>query len=75
MITDYTSLPPKTTPSLQKAQRVSLKERIPSTYKGVDHKAIAGPSNFTRPSGTITARELLEQLLYKTLQKIKELKI
>jgi hypothetical protein len=36
---------------------------------------MAGLFNFIRLSGTITAKKLLEWLLYKTLQKIKELKI
>ena len=63
----YTSLPPKTTPLPQEANRVSLEERIPSTYEGVDQEATASPSNLLRPLGTITAGELLERLLRKTL--------
>jgi len=66
-MTGHTSLPPETTPLLQEAQRVSLEERIPSTYKGVDQEAIADPSNLIRPLGTITTRELLERLLRETL--------
>jgi hypothetical protein len=64
---DYTPLPPKVMPLLQEAQRVSLKEYIPSIYKGVDQKTTASPSNFIKPLGTITTKELLEWLLYKTL--------
>jgi len=66
-MTGYTSLPPKTIPSPQEAGRVSLEERIPSTYKGVDQETTASPSNLLRPLGMITTRELLKWLLYKTL--------
>jgi len=63
----YTSLPLKTTPLPQEAGKVSLEERIPSTYKGVNQEATAGLSNLSRPLGTITAGELLEWLLCETL--------
>ena len=63
----YTSLPPKKTPLPQEAGRVSLEERIPFTYKGVNQKAMAGPFNLLRPLGIITTRKLLKRLLYKTL--------
>jgi len=36
---------------------------------------MASPSNLLKPLGMITTRELLEWLLYKTLQKTKELEI
>ena len=60
----HTPLPYKATPLLQEAQRVSPEECIPSTY---NQEATAGLSNSVRPLKTITARELLERLLYKTL--------
>jgi len=74
-MTDHTPLPPEVTPSPQEAQRVSPEERIPSTYEEVDQEATAGPSNLTRPSETITARESSERSLRETLQKTKELEI
>ena len=74
-MTDHTPLPPEATPSPQEAQRVSPEERIPSTYEGVNQEATAGPSNFARPSGTITAGESSERSLRETLQKTKELEI
>ena len=66
-MTGHTSLPPKTTPLPQEANRVSPEERIPSTYEEVDQEAMASPSNLLRPLGTITTRKLLKQLLLKTL--------
>jgi len=62
-MTGNTPLPPKAMPLPQEAQRVSLEERIPSSYK----EAIASPSNPLKPLGTITTRELLERLLRETL--------
>ncbi len=70
-MTGYTTSPPKAMPSLQEAQRVSLKEHIPFSYK----KAIASLSNLARPLGTIITRESLKWSLRETLQKTKELKI
>ena len=63
----HTPLPSEVMPLLQEAQRVSLEEYIPSTYKEVDQEATASLFNFTRPLGMITARELLERSLYETL--------
>ena len=53
-----------------KADSTSIVEHIPFIYKRVDQEAIASLSNFTGPLEIITA-ELLERLLYKTLQKKK----
>jgi len=55
------------TPLLQEADRVSLEERILSTYEGVDQEAMAGLFNLLRPLGTITAGKLLERSLCETL--------
>ena len=52
----------------------SLEEYIPSIYKKVDQKAIASLFNTAKPSEIIITRELLKQLLYKTLQKNKGVK-
>ena len=72
---DHALLLYKATPLPQEAQRVSLEERIPSTYKRVDQEATAGPSNSIRPLGIITAGESSERSLRETLQKTKELEI
>ena len=58
-----------------KANSASLVERIPFIYEKVDKEATASPSNPAKPLGIIIAGELLEQSLYKTLQKIKELEM